>query len=72
MNPDAASAQEEADDFAFVLGNQGEEVSRSAIWLAYLLMIVGWMIVLKSVTEYVRLRRERSAILHCPEAAITQ
>ncbi|KAJ9082168.1 hypothetical protein DSO57_1006905 [Entomophthora muscae] len=72
LNPDAVSARDDADDFSFVLGNRGDDVPNSAIWLAYMLMIVGWVIVLKSVTEYIRLRKERSAILHCPEAAITQ
>lgn len=51
--------------------NTDEDIDiSSSPWFSYLLMVLGWIIILKSVTDYIRLRRERHAILSSPESGI--
>lgn len=39
----------------------------SGDWLAYLLMIAGWVILIKAVTDFVRARRHEQLVLQSPE-----
>ncbi len=39
-------------------------------WLAYALMIIGWFILIKSVSNYVRARRHEQLVLQSPERGL--
>ena len=39
-------------------------------WLAYLLMIVGWIILIKAVTDFVKARRHEQLILQSPDRGL--
>ena len=39
-------------------------------WLSYLLMIVGWIILIKAVTDFVKARRHEQLILQSPERGL--
>lgn len=39
-------------------------------WIAYLLMIVGWFILIKSVAEFLRARRHEQLVLQSPDRGL--
>jgi hypothetical protein len=39
----------------------------SSEWVAYILMIVGWFILIRSVSEYIKARRHEQLVLQSPE-----
>lgn len=41
-------------------------------WFAYLLMIVGWFVLIKSISNYLRMRRAEQLILSSPERGLSQ
>ena len=40
-------------------------------WLAYVLMIVGWIILIKAVTDFIKARRHEQLILQSPDRGLT-
>jgi hypothetical protein len=41
-----------------------------ADWLAYLLMIIGWFILIRAVSDYLRARRHEQLVLQSPERGL--
>ena len=39
-------------------------------WLAYILMVVGWIILIKSVTDFIKARRHEQLILQSPDRGL--
>ena len=39
-------------------------------WLAYVLMIVGWIVLIKAVTDFIKARRHEQLILQSPERGL--
>ncbi|KOS22465.1 Metal homeostatis protein BSD2 [Escovopsis weberi] len=39
-------------------------------WMAYVLMVVGWFILIKSVADFLRARRHEQFVLHSPERGL--
>ena len=44
-----------------------QQSHRTGEWLSYLLMIAGWIVLIKAVTDYVRARRHEQLVLQSPE-----
>ena len=42
----------------------------SGEWFSYLLMVVGWVILIKAVTDFIRARRHEQLILQSPERSV--
>ncbi|KAI0903326.1 hypothetical protein F4824DRAFT_94802 [Ustulina deusta] len=42
----------------------------SSEWIAYLLMIVGWLILIRSVSDYIRARRHEQLVLQSPDRGL--
>lgn len=42
----------------------------SSEWIAYLLMIVGWFILIRSVSDYIRARRHEQLVLQSPDRGL--
>lgn len=42
----------------------------SSEWIAYLLMIVGWFILIRAVSDYVRARRHEQLVLQSPDRGL--
>ena len=40
-------------------------------WLSYVLMILGWIILIKSVTDFIRARRHEQLVLQSPDRGLT-
>ncbi|KAI0845363.1 hypothetical protein F5Y00DRAFT_169747 [Daldinia vernicosa] len=58
-----------------VTTNNGEEDSGfgdivSSEWIAYLLMIVGWFILIRSVSDYIKVRRHEQLVLQSPDRGL--
>jgi hypothetical protein len=52
-------------------GSGGMDLSGTD-WFAYILMIVGWFILIRSISDYVRARRMEQLILQSPERGLNQ
>lgn len=50
-------------------GGGSSEISGSD-WLAYILMIVGWFIIIRSISDYVRARRHEQLVLQSPDRGL--
>ena len=50
--------------------NNDSRHSFAGEWLAYVLMIVGWIILIKAVTDFVKARRHEQLILQSPERGL--
>lgn len=59
-------------DPATVTG-EGEGVGglASSEWVAYILMIVGWFILIRAVSDYLRARRHEQLVLQSPERGLS-
>ncbi|KAG4217292.1 hypothetical protein PC116_g34227 [Phytophthora cactorum] len=57
-----------------VTTNNGEEGSgfdfASSEWIAYLLMIVGWFILIRAVSDYIKVRRHEQLVLQSPDRGL--
>ncbi|RKP35529.1 hypothetical protein BJ085DRAFT_24661, partial [Dimargaris cristalligena] len=58
-------------------GNDGHPSSQTGItngmhnvYLSYILMVIGWFIVLRSVADYIRVKRLQLAIMSSPEGVV--
>ena len=40
-------------------------------WFAYILMIVGWFVLIRSVTDFIKARRHEQLVLQSPERGLT-
>ena len=49
--------------------SSGQPHARAGEWFSYLLMIVGWIVLIKAVTDFVKARRHEQLILQGPERA---
>jgi len=63
------------DPNSFSQGNGGEVTSPSSgisgtDWMAYALMIVGWFILIKSISDFVRARRHEQLVLQSPDRGL--
>ena len=55
------------------MGGDADEVGKGISgndWLAYGLMIVGWFILIKSVSDFVRARRHEQLVLQSPDRGL--
>ena len=54
-----------------VTGDSGafDEITGSE-WISYILMIVGWFILIKSISEYLRARRHEQLVLQSPDRGL--
>jgi hypothetical protein len=50
--------------------NSGMMGFASGDWLAYVLMIVGWFILIRSVSDFIKARRHEQLILQSPERGL--
>lgn len=55
-----------------VTGETGGSLSDmgSSEWVAYILMIVGWFILIRSVSDYLRARRHEQLVLQSPDRGL--
>ncbi|ROV92230.1 hypothetical protein VPNG_09653 [Cytospora leucostoma] len=53
-------------------GNGGSSISdmASSEWVAYILMIVGWFILIRSASDYLRARRHEQLVLQSPDRGL--
>ncbi|KAI9141223.1 hypothetical protein BKA69DRAFT_1028712, partial [Paraphysoderma sedebokerense] len=70
MDPSTPPFPSSDDDLSFPPNVTPEE--RAAVlarteWLAYLLMLIGWFMVIRSCTDYIRVRRLQHLIMSHPE-----
>lgn len=49
-------------------GNTLSDIASSE-WVAYILMIVGWFILIRAVSDYIKARRHEQLVLQSPDAA---
>lgn len=69
----AAPADPNSHDFSkqeVTDGGGGFSAITGSEWLAYLLMIVGWFILIKSVAEFLRARRHEQLVLQSPDRGL--
>ena len=59
-----------SDVAAVVVDNHHSESNFAGEWLAYVLMIVGWIILIKAVTDFIKARRHEQLILQSPERGL--
>lgn len=64
--PDPGSHDFQASD---VTDGPGGGISGSD-WMAYILMVVGWFILIKSVAQFMRARRHEQLVLQSPERGL--
>lgn len=50
-------------------GNSFSEIASSE-WLAYILMIVGWFILIRAVSDYIKARRHEQLVLQSPDRGL--
>jgi hypothetical protein len=67
FNPDAVAASTGGSSDA--ASGAGASVTGSD-WLAYGLMIVGWFILIKSVSDFIRARRHEQLVLQSPDRGL--
>ena len=53
-------------------GSNGRSDFAATDWLAYILMIVGWFILIRAVTDYIKARRHEQLVLRSPERGLQQ
>ena len=53
-------------------GRSGRSDFAAADWLAYILMIVGWFILIRAVTDFIKARRHEQLVLQSPERGLRQ
>lgn len=53
-------------------GSSGRSNFAAADWLAYMLMIVGWFILIRAVTDFIKARRHEQLVLQSPERGLRQ
>jgi len=55
-----------------VTGNEGSRISdiTGSEWIAYVLMVVGWFILIRSVSEYLKARRHEQLVLQSPDRGL--
>ncbi|CAK7207579.1 hypothetical protein SEUCBS139899_010389 [Sporothrix eucalyptigena] len=53
-------------------GNVGSSLSdiASSEWVAYVLMIVGWLVLIKSVSDFIRARKHEQLVLQSPDRGL--
>jgi hypothetical protein len=51
-------------------GGNGWGDIASSEWIAYILMIVGWFILIRSVSDYIRARRHEQLVLQSPDRGL--
>jgi hypothetical protein len=51
-------------------GGSGVEVISAGEWFSYVLMIVGWFILIKSIAEFLRARRHEQLVLQSPDRGL--
>ena len=51
-------------------GGSGLSAITGSEWIAYLLMIVGWFILIKSIAEFLRARRHEQLVLQSPDRGL--
>jgi len=51
-------------------GNGGWGAVAGSEWLAYILMIVGWFILIRAVSDYLRARRHEQLVLQSPDRGL--
>ncbi|EQL01130.1 hypothetical protein G6O67_003598 [Ophiocordyceps sinensis] len=51
-------------------GGSGNSVITGGEWMSYLLMVVGWFILIKSVAEYLRARRHEQLVMQSPDRGL--
>lgn len=66
------------DNTAAAVGAQGQGSGNSALsaistseWISYILMIVGWFILIRSVSDFLRARRHEQLILQSPDRGLS-
>ena len=52
-------------------GPSGVDEITGGEWVAYVLMIVGWFILIKSVAEFVKVRRHEQLVLQSPDRGLS-
>ncbi|KFA45859.1 hypothetical protein S40293_09351 [Stachybotrys chartarum IBT 40293] len=67
--PDPNSHNFKAGEVAEGGSSDGDAITASE-WLAYLLMIVGWFILIRSVAEFMKARRHEQLVLQSPERGL--
>ncbi|CAI4211692.1 unnamed protein product [Parascedosporium putredinis] len=67
MPPDPNSHDFDPDDVTN--GDDGLAITGSE-WLSYLLMVVGWFIIIKSISEYLHARRHEQLVLQSPDRGL--
>jgi hypothetical protein len=60
-NAEAASQTNSSGGFSSIGGNE---------WLAYALMIVGWLILLRAVSDFLKARRHEQLVLQSPDRGL--
>lgn len=58
-----------AKEGGFEQGGEGVEISGQE-WMAYVLMVVGWFLLIRSVGEYLRARRHEQLVLQSPDRGL--
>ena len=51
-------------------GNGGLSDITSSDWIAYILMIVGWFVLIRSVSDYLKARRHEQLVLQSPDRGL--
>lgn len=51
-------------------GGSGNSVITGGEWMSYVLMVVGWFILIKSVAEFLRARRHEQLVMQSPDRGL--
>ena len=75
--PDGYAAPPDPNSHSFEAGevtdgsNGGMTQITGGEWIAYLLMVVGWFILIKSVAEFLKARRHEQLVLQSPDRGLS-
>lgn len=66
----AAAAMSQASEQASSNGSSSVSTFANSDWLAYALMIVGWFILIRAVTDFFKARRHEQLVLQSPDRGL--
>ena len=67
----AAAAMTQGSQQASASASSGMSSTASSNWLAYALMIIGWFILIRAVSDFVKARRHEQLVLQSPDRGLS-
>lgn len=69
--PDPNSHNFDAGDLTDTAGKGGLGSIKGSDWMAYMLMVVGWFVLIKSAADFLKARRHEQLVLQSPDRGLS-